>query len=181
MATMTSGTATPTPASRTNPWSASLYAGLLTAIVALILVLLAGVPVVPALVGLLLGAAPVLAVQMATGGVGQWKPVIGGMIGFILFVAGLFVPGEAFGWVAPVLALLSMILWPILVGAMSARHSVGRLLLASLLGLVLAVVIFFVVASLMGQDPEGWVGTASIFALSFWGGTVGAALKAGAR
>lgn len=169
------------PASNTSPWTASLYAGVFTAVAGLILVLLAGMPVVPAIVGLLVGAAPVLAVQVATGGVGHWRSVIAGMLGFILFIAGLFLPAEAFGWVAPVLALLSMILWPILVGAMTAGQSVGKLFLASLLGLLLAVAIFFVIANLLGQNPDGWVSPASILALSFWGGTVGAALKAGHR
>lgn len=165
-----------------NPWMTSLYAGLFTAIVALILVLVMGIPVVPALVGLLVGAAPILAYQFSRGTLGSnWRPVIAGILGYVLFVAALFLPAEAVGVASTVLALLSMIIWPLVVGAMMPGQSIGRLFLASLIGLILAVAIYFVVGLLMGQDPYGWIDLASILALSFWGGTVGAAMAAWAR
>lgn len=170
-----------TPSRPINPWTTALYAGLFTAIAALIFVYTTGAPIVPALAGLLIGAAPVLAYQLVVGGLGSnWRPVIAGILGFILFVAALFVPSPAVGWVTPVLALLSMlILWPIFVGAMSPDHSVGRLFLSSLLGLILGIAIFFIVGLLMGQNPNAWVSPAGILFFAFWGGTVGVALVSG--
>lgn len=169
------------PSTRKNPWTISLYAGIFTAVVALIYVLVLGMPVVPAIVGLLIGAAPILAYQYSQGNLGSdWKPVLGGILGFILFAAGFFLP-EALGWITLVLALLSMIIWPIVVGAMMSNQSIGRLLLASLLGFVLGFAVAFVVGLLMGQNPYAWVGLAGVLFFSFWGGTVGAAMAAWAK
>jgi hypothetical protein len=165
-----------------NPWMASLYAGLFTAVVALVLVLVTGIAVVPALIGLLIGAAPVLGYQLSRGTLGaDWRPIIAGIIGFIPFVAAIFLPAAATGWLVPVLGLLSMIIWPIVVGAMTPGQSVGRLFLASLLGLLLAILIALVIAFAMGQDPYAWPGPAGVFFFSFWGGTVGAAMSAWGR
>jgi hypothetical protein len=166
------------PATRKSPWTPSLYAGLFTAVIALIYVLVLGMAIVPAIVGLLIGAAPILGYQYSRGVLGSdWKPVIGGILGFILFAAGFFLP-EALGWVTLVLGLLSMIIWPIVVGAMMAEQSIGRLLLASLLGFVLGFAVAFVVGLLMGQNPYAWVGLAGVLFFAFWGGTVGAAMTA---
>jgi hypothetical protein len=140
-------------------------------------------PFIPAIVGLLIGAAPILAYQYSRGALGSsWKPVIGGILGFILFVAAIAIDSmfdpSMVSWVTPVLGLLSMIIWPIVVGAMMPEQSIGRLLLASLLGLVLGIAIAFVVGLLMGQDPYAWTGLAGVLFFAFWGGTVGAAMTA---
>lgn len=163
-----------------NKWKTSLYAGLATAVVALVMVLLMGVPFLPILLGLLLGAAPLVGYDLARGAFGtNWRPVIAGIIGNILFLAGLFLPGEAFAVVAPAVGVLSMILWPIVVGAMTPNQSVGKLLIASLLGLLLGLaIVLAVVAPLFGQNPYAWLGLAGVVFWSVWGGTVGAALSA---
>jgi hypothetical protein len=139
-------------------------------------------PVIPALIGLLIGAAPILAYQVSSGSLGSdWKPVIAGILGYILFLAAFFLSGDAVGWVTPVLGILSMILWPIVVGAMTPHQSIGKLFLASLIGLILGLAIAFIVGLIMGQDPNNWVGLAGILFFSFWGGTVGAAMVAWAK
>jgi hypothetical protein len=172
-----------------SPWTPSLYAGLFTAVVALIYVLLLGIPIVPAIVGLLIGAAPILAYQYSRGLLGSdWKPVIGGILGFILFLVSAivlpivgFTDPRALAVVTLFVALLSMIIWPIVVGAMMPEQSIGRLLLASLLGLILGLAIAFVVGLLMGQNPYAWTGLAGVLLFAFWGGTVGAAMTAWAK
>jgi hypothetical protein len=106
---------------------------------------------------LLIGVAPVIGYQIATGRLGSdWKPLIGGLLGFILLI---------FGW----------ILWPILVGAMTRGQSVGKLFIASLIGIILGIVIFLITASVMGQDPA-WISTGFTLLWAFWGGTVGTAM-----
>ncbi len=171
-----------TARSDSNPWMASLYAGIFTAVVALIYVFVTGMAIVPALVGLLIGAAPVLAYQVRRGTLGaNWKPVIAGVLGFILFLAAFFVPPAVVGWATPVLGLLSMILWPILVGAMTDEQSVGKLFVFSLLGFILGLLVAFLVGLWLGQDPYAWVGLAGVMFFSVWGGTVGAAMASAPR
>ena len=177
-------------AAQTNDdrWKVSLYAGLATAVVALLMVLLKSVPVLAALLGVVVGAAPLLGYDFARGVLGaNWRPVIAGLIGNILFIVGFVIlqvvgfaePGAAYGWTVPALMILSIILWPIVVGAMSPNQSVGKLLVASLLGLILGlIVVLAVILPLFGQNPSSWPGIAAILFLSVWGGTVGAALSA---
>lgn len=166
--------------SNANLWLAAVYAGVITGIIALAMILLINVPVLWVVAGLLIGAGPVLGYDLARGQLGaSWKPVIGGIIGTILFVLGLvplFVPIAAIA--VPILVvvagLLSVILWPIVVGAMSPNQSIGRLLLGSLLGLVIGlVVVLAVVAPIMGQNPS-WIGTGMVVFWAVWGGTCGA-------
>lgn len=165
-----------TVAKSDNPVTASLFAGIFTAVIALIYVLVVGMAIVPAIVGLLIGAAPILAYQMRGGKLGaDWKPVIAGVIGFILFLAAFAFPA-ATGWITPVLGILSMIIWPIVVGAMTEGQSVGKLLLFSILGMILGLAVAFLVALWLGQDPTAWPGLAGIMFFSVWGGTVGAAM-----
>jgi len=135
-----------------------------------------GIPVVPALFGLLIGAAPIVGYDLTRGALGSnWRPVIAGVIGNILFVIAIFLPAESFGIVAAAVALLStLILWPIVVGAMSSSHSIGKLWIASILGLIIGLLVVSLVA---GQDPNSWLKTAGILFFAFWGGTVGAALS----
>lgn len=144
-----------------NPWIASLYAGLFTAVAAIIVSLLfqASTGWVWVISMLLLGIGPVLGYQLATGRLGDWRSIVGGLIGAI--------------------PVLFIILWPIVTGAMTRGQSIGRLFLWHLLGLVLGVAVFFLLATIMGQDP-GWVGFGYVMAYAVWGGTVGAAMAASA-
>jgi len=162
--------------SGSNLWVSSLVAAVVTAVLAAVMVYTTGMPVVPALLGLLIGAGPIIGYDLARGSFGSnWKPVIGGIIGFILFVVAIFLPGETFGIIAAVAGLLStLIIWPIVVGAMSPSHSIGKLWIASLLGLIIGLA---VVSAVAGQDPNSWLKTAGVLFFACWGGTVGAALS----
>jgi hypothetical protein len=139
-----------------NVWSAALYSGIITAIPAVAAALLFGSnQVILAVVAFLFtGIGPVLGYQLAAGRLGSdIKSIIGGLIGGI--------------------PVLGIILWPILVGAMSRGQSVGKLLLGSLLGLVLGFVVFGVLANAMGQDPANFA-TLAILGVTVWAGTAGA-------
>ncbi|MCB0132502.1 MAG: hypothetical protein KDD78_16690, partial [Caldilineaceae bacterium] len=105
---------------------------------------------------LLIGAGPVLGYQMANGRIfSDWKSIIGGIIGTVAVFLG----------------------WPILVGLLTKEQPVGKLFLGSLLGIVLGVAVFFLLATMIGQNPY-WVGTGFVFLAAVWGGTVGAAMEA---
>ncbi len=164
-----------------NRWKAPLYTGLATALVTLIMVLLIQVPVLSVLLGILIGAAPLVGYDLARGTFGaNWRPVITGLIGNILFVVGLFLPA-AFAWTVPVfiLSILSMILWPIIVGALNQNQSIGKLLLASLGGLILGlIVVIAVIVPLFGQNAYSWPGIAVVIIWAVWGILVGTALRA---
>jgi len=178
---MTILTATSVAQTSTERWKASLYAALAAAVVSLLMVLLKGIPVLGALLGIVIGAAPIVGYDFARGALGQsWRPVIGGLIGNIAFVIGVALPAvftDNFGYVVVGLpiSIITVILWPIVVGAMSPNQSIWKLLLASIVGLILAWVVAFFVA---GQDPTSWPNLASILFWAVWGGTVGAALSA---
>lgn len=153
----TSASATLAPRRVVSPWLGSIYAGLFTAILAALLVWLFQANnwawLIPAL---LVGAGPVLGYQMARGRIfGDWKSIIGGVVGSI--------------------PLLSLILWPILVGALTRGQGIGKLFLWHLVGLVLAVAVFLLIGTVAGQDPI-WFYPAVAIAFSVWGGTVGAAM-----
>lgn len=158
MLPMTALTATrPAP----SPVMVALYAAIATAIAAIATALLfqAEIVILYLLAFLLIGAAPVVGYQLATGQLGaDWKPLIGGLLGFILLILG---------W----------ILWPILVGAMTKGQSVWRLFVASLVGIILGVVVFLITGSAIGQDPS-WVTTGFTLLWAVWGATVGAAMAA---
>lgn len=165
-----------------NMWKTAVYAGVVTGIIALVMTFVAGAPIIGPILGLLIGAGPILGYDLARGALGaNWRPVIAGIIGNILFIAGVFLPGEAFPVVAAVVAVLSTILWPIVVGAMVSEQSLGKLLLGSLLGLVLGLIVALVVASAMGQDPSQWPRIAGIVFWLIWGGTVGAIMSSWSR
>jgi hypothetical protein len=154
---MTGATAR-TPAS---PWMASLYAGLITAIIAIATSLLfqAGLLILWIIGLLLIGAGPVLGYQLASSKIGSdWKPILGGILSFIL------VP---IGW----------LLWPILVGALDKSQSIGKLFIGTLIGLVIGLVAFFILASVIGQNPY-WIATGFTALCSGWGGACGAAMQA---
>ena len=178
---MTILTATSVAQTNTERWKASLYAALAAAVVALLMVLLKDVPVLGALLGIVIGAAPIVGYDFARGALGEnWRPVIAGLIGNIFFVVGIVLPGvftEDIGFILAglVITLMNAILWPIVVGAMSENQSIGRLLLASVIGLILGGIVSFVFA---GQDPTSWFRITAILHWAVWGGTVGAALSA---
>jgi hypothetical protein len=139
----------------------AIYSAVATAIAAIATALLfqAEILVLYILAFLLIGFGPVIGYQLATGRLGSdWKPLIGGLLGFILLILG---------W----------ILWPILVGAMTRGQSVGKLFIASLVGIILGIVVFLIAASVMGQNPS-WIATGFTLLWAVWGGTVGAAMAA---
>jgi hypothetical protein len=140
---------------------AALYAAVATAIVAIATALLfqAEIVVLYILAFLLIGVAPVVGYQLATGQLGaDWRPLVGGLLGFILLILG---------W----------ILWPILVGAMTRGQSVGKLFIASLVGIILGIIVFLIAASVMGQNPS-WIATGFTLLWAVWGATVGWAMAA---
>ncbi len=171
--------------SNTNRWLAAVYAGIISGVAALAMVLLVNVPVLWVLAGLLIGVGPVLGYDLARGQVGaDRKPIIAGILGMIFFVLGLvplIVPEAALA--VPILVvvagLLSVILWPIVVGAMSSEHSIGRLFLGSILGLIIGLaVVLWVVAPIMGQNP-GWISTGVVIFWVLWGAACGAFMGGG--
>ncbi len=144
-----------------SPVMVAVYSAIATAIVAIATALLfqAEIVVLYVIAFLLIGVAPVIGYQLATGQLGaDWKPLIGGLISFILLILG---------WV----------LWPILVGAMTKGQSVGKLFIASLVGIILGIIVLLIAASAMGQNP-GWIATGFTLLWAVWGGTVGAAMAA---
>ena len=143
-----------------NPLVASLAAGVLTAILATLVAVGVGQksPVLYIIAWFLVGAGPVIGYAITNRDSGSSiGAIIGGIISGILFVLG---------W----------LLWPILVGALHPRQSIGRLFLGSLLGIVLGVIVWFLVAFALGQDPTAWFGLAYVLLSAVWGGTVGAFL-----
>jgi hypothetical protein len=144
-----------------SPVMAAVYAAIATAIAAIATALLfqAEILILYLLAFLLIGIAPVIGYQLATGRLGSdWRPLIGGLISFILLILG---------W----------LLWPILVGAMTKGQSVGKLFIASLIGIILGFVVFLIVASAMGQDPS-WIATGFTLLWAVWGAVVGWAMAA---
>ena len=168
---MTILTATSVAQTNDDHRKAAMYAALAAAVVSLLMVLFKGVPFLGALLGIVIGAAPIVGYDFVRGALGEnWRPVIAGLIGTVAFVIGL-----GFVFVGLGIRIITAILWPIVVGAMSPNHSIGKLLIASIIGLILGLIVYVVVA---GQDPTSWPGIAEILFWAVWGGTVGAALSA---
>ena len=156
LTTMTASQSDADQKSDANPWMGALYAAIFTGVIAFLTTL--GIAsekpflYIPAF--LLIGIGPVLGYQLAMGQFAKdWKAILGGLLGFII-------------------PLVSIILWPILVGVMDRTQSIGRLLLGSILGVILAAVAFFAMASFMGQNPS-WIGTGFAVAMAVWGATIG--------
>lgn len=155
--------ARPMPISKpsTNFWMASVYAGVITAVFAILTALMfqAENPVLYIPAFLLIGVGPVLGYQFATGKPGSdWKSIIAGFVSFVLLILGF-------------------ILWPILVGALTKGQSIGKLFLASLIGIILGAVVLLIAASTMGSNPS-WIATGFVLLWAVWGGACGAAMVA---
>jgi hypothetical protein len=149
------------PKADANPWLASIYAGIFTAILAVIATMLFSadqLPIPSLVFHLLAGAGPVLGYQMATGQLVRWGSVIGGILGSILPILG----------------------WPLLVGALTSTQSIGKLIGAALLGTILGWAVVLLIASPMGQDPN-WVNFGYVIGSAVWGGTCGALMTAWAK
>lgn len=140
-----------------NPWLAAIYAAILTAIVAYAASYFLQIdqPILFAVALLLTGLCPVLGYALTTGRVGvSILGAIGGIIGAI--------------------PVVSIVLWPILVGALTRTQSIGKLFLGSLIGVIVGLALFFALASTIGQDPS-WFTLGFIAGLAVW-----AAISAGA-
>ncbi|MCB0082757.1 MAG: hypothetical protein KDE47_17580, partial [Caldilineaceae bacterium] len=101
-----------------NLWLASLYGGVITALLAALFVTFFKMENPPLyIIGYLLtGIGPVLGYALAAGRLGSSvKGIIGGLIGSIVPV-------------------VSILLWPILVGALDSTQSVGKLIIGSIIG-----------------------------------------------
>lgn len=177
--------------SSSNLWLSSLLAGVVTAVFGFLFVLFFRQEnlALYAISLLLIGTGPVIGYGIASGRF-SIPGVIGGLIGSILL--SLLLIGAitwpfmiatqgAVGIIGgAVVLIISVLLWAILVGAMDRSQSVGRLLLGSIIGAVLAGVVFLLVATAMGQDPS-WLGLGVILLVAVWGGTCGAAMSAWER
>jgi len=149
---------------RTNPWLSSLYAGLLTAGAALLAMFGFNSDAPPMWIAgiLLTGAAPVIGYGIARGQIGRRiLPAILGIIGSI--------------------PVISIILWPLLVGTSDNTQSTGKLFLGSLLGALLALLVWLGIGTVWGQNPELWWTPAFVLLYAVWGGTVGAAMAGWSR
>ena len=168
MTSSTSMRAAPPPVavSHISPWKASVYGGVVTAVIAVAFHFLLPMnqPILYGLALLLLGVGPVLGYQLAAGKLGSdWGSIVGGILGSIV----------------PIISQL--LLWPLFVWLFNRRFSLGRLYLGSLIGIVLAFVVFFAIGFLMGQDPYTWLGLAWTLAASVWGGSAAAGMTGGAE
>lgn len=146
--------------SNASPWVASLYGGVITAVLAVLFVFLFGTetPVLYIIGLLLIGIGPALGYQFAKGQLGSdWKSLIGSFIGAI--------------------PILGIILWPILVGAMTRGQSIGKLLLGNIISIALGIGAFLLLLTMAGQDPTLfplWV----TLGFSVWGGSAAAFMTA---
>lgn len=139
----------------------STAAGLIAAVISLLLMRPGNL--ILFLIGLLImGLGPFLGYALAAGF--QTRAILPMGLGALGFLIGL-VP-------------LSSILWPVLVGTTSRDHSLGRLLLWSVVGqIVAAVIVLFIIASSgHGQNP-GWLQTGWIVNGLVWSLGVGYALS----
>jgi hypothetical protein len=145
---------------------AAVYGGVITAIIAIAFhfLLPMNLPLLYILALLLIGVGPVLGYQLAAGKLGSdWGTLIGGILGSIIPILG------------------QLLLWPLFVWLFNRRFSLGKLYLGSLIGIILGFAVFFLVATLMGQNPYAWLGLAWTLAASMWGGSAAAFMASGAK
>lgn len=188
MVPFTASTASNTESS-SNMWLSSLLAGVVTAVIGFLFVMFFQQEN-PALYGamlLLIGVGPVIGYALASG---RWSipGIIGGIIGSLLLTLlivgalswafGIAVQGPVMGTIGGiVVVVIAALWWALFVGLFHRYQSVGRLILGSIIGAILAGAAFLGVATAMGQDPS-WLGTGIIVLVAVWGGTVGAAMSA---
>lgn len=146
-----------TTRSSANPWLASVYAGVISAVIAAIMTFLFPDVLIGWIIAfLLIGIGPVVGYQLATGRPLDWKSILGAIIGSILPI---------------------VVFWPILVGALTRGQSVGKLLLGAVIGVILAWVVFLVIATVMGQNPSFLPFAFTVYS-AVWAGTLGAVMTA---
>ena len=152
---MTILTATTASESSSNVWRTALFAGLATAIIAIITCLTFEweIPFLYIPAFLLIGIGPLLGYQFGSGASVGWATYVGGFFGSIIPIFG----------------------WPILVGLLAKDQSVGKLILAALLGSVIAIAVFLIMQTLLGLNPY-IIGTSFTVGAACWGGTVGAGM-----
>jgi hypothetical protein len=104
---------------------------------------------------LLIGVGPVIGYQLATGQGLNWGSIIAAIIG----------------------SLPIILLWPILVAIFTKDQSMGKLILAQVIGVILAWIVFLVIATVMGQDPA-FLPFAFTLYCAVWAGALGAMMTA---
>lgn len=175
--------------SSSNLWLSSLYAGVITAIFGFLFVLFFRQenPTLYIVALLLIGIGPVIGYALASG---RWSVpgIIGGIIGsiFLSFLPvgalswafGIAAQGTAMGTIGGIVVVaIAALLWALFVGLLHKFQSVGKLILGSIIGAILAGIVFLVIATVMGQDPS-WLGMGVILLVAVWGGATGAAMSA---
>ena len=178
---------------RGSMWMSALFSGVTTAIFAFLFVTFFRMenPVLYIIALLLIGAGPVLGYALSRGRLGSSigalvGGVIGGLLLALLMVAGIALPiiSSIQGFMGVltgiVVVILSVLLWSVLVGILDKTQSVGKLFLGNLVGALLGVGVFLLIANAMGQNPS-WLGTGIIALMAVWGFVVGAAMSVWAK
>jgi hypothetical protein len=139
-----------------NPWLASVYAGVISAVLAILTTFLfPNVLVGYIICYLLIGIGPVIGYQLASGQGFDWKAILAAIIGSIPII----------------------ILYPILVGALTQGQSIGKLFLGQIIAVILGWVVFLVIATAMGQDPAFFPFAFTMYC-AVWAGSLGATMTA---
>jgi hypothetical protein len=148
--------ATTATRSSANPWLASVYAVVISAIFAVLTTFLfPNVLVGYILCFLLIGVGPVIGYQLATGQGLDWKSILAAIIGSIPII----------------------VLYPILVGPLSKGQSFGKLFLAQLIAVILGWVVFLLIESAIGQDPAYFPLAFTLYS-AVWAGALGGMMTA---
>ena len=96
---------------------------------------------------------------MATGALGSdWLALIGGLIGAI--------------------PVVEIVLWPILVGALSRTQAIGKLFVANLIALILGILVFLILTKVLNTQDPSWFPAAFTIGAAVWGGACGALMTA---
>lgn len=132
-------------------WLFSAIVGIVAAIIGLLLIRSANLFL--AIAGAVItGIGPILGYALATGSIGS---------SIVALILGALSMPLGFG-------VLSAVIWPILVGAASRVHSIGTLLLWSIIGDIAGLAAaFLILPAMMGQDPN-WLQTAFVVWAIIW-------------
>jgi len=156
LTTMTASQSDADQKSDANPWMGALYAAIFTGVIAFLTTL--GIAsekpflYIPAF--LLIGIGPVLGYQLAMGQFAKdWKAILGGLLGFII-------------------PLVSIILWPILVGVMAELQALPIHSDYQFQHRIENNPVSCRRQENMGQNPS-WIGTGFAVAMAVWGATIG--------